>query len=225
MTFKMSNAKNTFVSSVASDPPVDSTSIASPSASLTLSPSGSVSVACSVSFSLAACAYSNTYNFRAHPRVKQCLQLFAFVELESVKATVMSAYSVQHKSTTTVTPLHVRHGIAPRGTVARLVVTPARSRTATTEAVEATYSGVVEYVPHLHSFLTGSIVVSSQVVEFSAGTFPPGVLLDFQSVETRFNYAQYFVGITNPAEDATDAVHVQLDFSVRCSGSGFGHVY
>jgi predicted HicB family RNase H-like nuclease len=225
MTFKMSDARNTLAATVSSDPPLVTTSITSPSAAVSISPSAFVSIACSVAFSLSANSYSNNYNFRMHPRVKQCLQLFAFVELESVKATVMSAYSVQYKADHTITPLHIRHGIAPRGTVARLVVSAARARTATSEAVEATYSGVVEYVPHLHSFLTGSIVVASQIVEFSAGSFPPGVLLDFQSTETRFNYAQYFVGITNPVDDSKDAVHVQLDFTVRCSGSGFGHVY
>jgi len=180
------------------------------------------------------------YDFRSHPRVAQCLQLFAVVELVEVRCFVFQTSVVAapplsnkkdageaDKRNKPFKPRHIRFGIAPRA-----IATEFQAGTNNTPGVTGSNAvGVVNIIPNLRSLTTSSMTAAQASITWSAKpgpgdvAFPPGVQLDFRSVETRFSYARFFIGCTNIAKQSFPLCKVQLDFTVTCSGANFGAVY
>jgi len=165
------------------------------------------------------------YNFRAHHRVKQALQMFAYVELVEVRAYVCQARvdgfgpPATGASAPTLSPARFRIGLAPRATPSS--VTP----------TGGILTSVVSSIPHLRTFICAPMTGASAEFVWTQANLPPGMQLDFRASEIRFNYAEFFVGRLSPLAVApssgvgTSDLAIQLDFIVACSGTGFGEVY
>lgn len=179
-----------------------------------------VMVTCASSFTHHGHSFGTFYSFRAHPRVAQCLQMFAFVELHDVHAFVWQTRASPTDEQSEVQ--HLRLGIAPR-TTPTTIQTGKRGKNGTDES-----QGVVDMIPHLLSFTTGTIMPTSASFHWGKGgaPFPPGLQLDFRAAETRFPYAQFVIGSTHPGAAAEKPlVGVQLTIILACRGSNFGLVH
>lgn len=148
------------------------------------------------------------YSFRSHPQVKMLMKLFSTVKLVSVK--VYLAQASIGTDLTVADANFVRFGIVPRGTVTTYKET-----------------NVVSYLPHMQTMAMDRTTLAATVVDYSDGNFPPGVELDFRSVEVRNNYAEFLVATTapGPKESKQPLVRGQVDFVVECDGQNFGAVY
>ncbi len=150
------------------------------------------------------------YTFRSHPRIKELLKIFSSVVL--IKATVYvyqaNVSAPEEGSATQVRT--VRFGITPRG------VTTSSGGT-----------NVVGYIPNLTNLALFSASPASASVTFGQGgvPFPPGLQLDFRDLETRFNYAEFFLGSPQQGDGDDSIASAQISFTVQCSGSNFGSVY
>jgi len=166
-----------------------------------------VTLSCSAWFSIKQSDAGVHYTFRTHQRVATALQIYASVVLSSVNCFVYQSrvYPPTDKGTTVG---HYRFGLAPRDLA--------------TSGSEGSLAG---FVPHLQSYVQGVTIGTSATYSYNTANMPPGLQTDFRATETRFSYAEFFLLCTNPLTTGTaNAVCVQLNFTVTCSGLGFGMV-
>jgi hypothetical protein len=172
-------------------------------------PTGVVVLPCAAFFDIEHQHYGSFYNFREHPRIVTALQLFAVVELVSVRAFLFQPGLVKDAPIALI-----RFGIVPRAITTHSGTT---SRTAS--------------IPSLHSIVTNPVFASSGAYSWSNPVvsggfpFPPGVQIDLRAIESRFNYAVFCL-VNDTVSTTSGAIYkCQLDFVVRCEGTGFGAVY
>lgn len=167
------------------------------------------------------------YSFRAHPKLSILKNMFSKIELVSVRAFVYQAL-VPSQTDGAVVTRRVRFGLAPRGT-----------------ALSAQDTNVVDYIPHLTDMVLLPNECASTTVVFGQGgiPFPPGMELDFRTIETRFNFAEFLLCQPRPdvrsptassasstkgkdkSSDSDVILSAQLTFTIRCSGENYGVVY
>lgn len=155
--------------------------------------------------------YGMGTNFKVHPRCVQAMALFRSVVLSSVTITVRQIDTIPTNKT--VERDFFRFGITPRDVV---FLDP------------ATNSNVVEYIPHLIDYATTPNGTDVSITFGEGGRpFPPGLQLDLKAAEISDLHPVAFIGncqIDLP-NDADPIVSMKLDFTLKCSGEGFGAVY
>jgi len=159
------------------------------------------------------------YNFRAHSRVAEYLKDFAVVELVAVKAVIYLS-RCHGFGVTNATPqfrdldnISIRFGIAPR------TIDTHTGGTTSTPVVTSVGKGVMR----LQTGVLSQIWPSVLTYDVATATMPPGIQTDLRAIETRHPYPRMYISNLFPlASDNGILLRVQIDFTVRCSGSNFG---
>lgn len=170
----------------------------------------SIQVPLAIACGLPSDEYGVAYNFREHERVQLLLQIFACVEVISVKAfiSVDKAFPITSGG---VKNYVFRHGLAPKTAPSNCVIGGATISVAHT-------------TPRLVTSTMNPMFPVPSTAEYTSETFPPGMQTDLRAVETRHPYLSYLVLNDSPTDKAICTFRIQLDFIVECSGENFGVV-
>jgi len=199
---------------VTSQPGVDSGAEVQPktSSSSAVASSPIIQVPLAAFCTLAGDDYGAGYDFRSHERVQLLMQIFACVEVVSVKSTISvdKCFAIPKEG---LRNYKLRHGIAPRTT------------NFWTKKSDGTYTGLGAVTARLVSTSMNPMFPTPATSEFNSKTFPPGLQTDLRAVETRHPYINYVVINDDAVKENTNfSFCVQIDFIVECSGENFGVV-
>lgn len=143
--------------------------------------------------------------------IRTAKQLYSVVELYWIKLTIISAVAQSANTLSIIS----RYGVGPRGLVASV-------------GSGSTVSSVGHLYPRFSTAVSGSTLNSVQSTTWGQRPgdtpFPPGLQLDFNATEFRFNYVTPYIFNISPFPSSTNTVafYIYIEGEVRCSGDGFG---